>query len=548
MIPHLSMADFSMTLENTSTTPPAATQNAQRQLINATMLVAIGNFSSRLLGLAREVILSNVFGASVAVDAFKIAIIIPRGLYDLLIGGHVNSALIPVLSDYAENQKTDDLWRLVSALMNLAFIVMASLVLVIELLAPHLIRLVASDESSPQIIDEATRLLRITIPALLFLSLFAVLSSLLYALRKFALPAFATFFFNLTIVVVTLGLEERFGITAAAIGWLLGALIQLLLQGIGLRGLGGYLQLVFWHPAIRTIVLLYTPVMFSLALDVLVNRPISYNLASRTGEGSIAYMDWATTLREFPHGLVATAISIAVLPTLARQAADKLNPQAFKETLAFGLRLTLALIIPATIGLIVLATPIVALIFEHGAFTNTDTLLTSLALRLYMVGLPFASLDLLLVFAFYARQDTLTPALIGVVSLAAYMITAIFLLPQYSFFALMIADSVKHLVHATLCAWLLMRRIGWLKGHQLLQTAFRSTIAALVMGIMVTGLLILLRPALDVHTTLNESLLVMGAGLPSAIAYLMLANWLGVKEIQLFFQKATSRLYNKSYD
>jgi putative peptidoglycan lipid II flippase len=382
----------------------------------------------------------------------------------------------------------------------------------------------------------------------LFLSLFAVLSSLLYALRKFAWPAFATFFFNLTIVITTLGLEERFGITAAALGWLLGALIQLLLQGWGLRGLGWRLQAVLWHPAIRTIILLYTPVMASLALDVLVNRPISYNLASRTGEGSIAYMDWATTLREFPHGLVATAISIAVLPTLARQAAERTTQEEFKQTLAFGLRLTLALIIPATIGLLVLATPIVSLIFEHGAFTNTDTLLTSLALRLYMIGLPFASLDLLLVFAFYARQDTLTPAMIGVVSLVAYMVVAIVLLPQYSFFALMIADSVKHLIHAGVCAWLLMRRIGGLRGHHLLQTALLSTLAAAIMGLVVTGLLILLRPYLEPHTTLNEMLLVVGAGLPGVILYFLLANFLGIKEIQLFFQKVTSRLYNRAHD
>ena len=426
----------------------------------ATALVALGNISSRVLGLAREIILSNLFGASAAVDAFKIAIIVPRGLYDLLIGGHVNSALVPVLSDHAENDDNGSLWRLISALLTLVVIVMASLVLAMEIFAPFIVDVVASDEASPEILSEATHLLRITAPALFFLSLFAVISSLLYALQRFTLPAFAASVFNLTVVLVTVIFASEIGVTAAAAGWLLGALIQFGIQWLGLRGTKMRLHLIFWHPAIRTIALLYAPVMFSLALDVLINRPFSYNLASRTGEGSISYMDWATTLMQFPHGLVATAISIAVLPTLSRQAKVQENVGAFKDTLGLGLRLTLALIIPATIGLIVLASPVVALIFEHGEFNSTDTANTAFALRLYLIGLPFASIDLLLVFAFYARQNTLTPAIIGLLSLVAYMVTAIFLLPYYSFFALMIADSVKHLIHAGVSGWLLTRRMG----------------------------------------------------------------------------------------
>ena len=180
------------------------------------------------------------------------------------------------------------------------------------------------------------------------------------------------------------------------------------------------------HPGVRRIGLLYLPVMASLALDVLVNRPFSYNLASRTGEGSISYMSWATTLIQFPQGLVAIAISVAILPTLSRQAANLSDAgfTAFKATLGHGLRLAIVLIIPAAVGLFILAQPVVSLIFEHGKFGPADTAVTALALRLYLLGLPFAAVDLLLVFAFYARQNTLTPALIGLVSLVAYMVVA----------------------------------------------------------------------------------------------------------------------------
>jgi len=401
---------------------------------------------------------------------------------------------------------------------------------------------VASDDSAPEILSQATRLLQITTPALLFLALFAVASSLLYSLRRFTLPAFAAAVFNLTIVIVTAVFAEEIGITAAAFGWLLGAGVQLGMQWFGLRDTHLRLRPVFWHPGIRTIALLYAPVMFSLALDVLINRPFSYNLASGTGEGSISYMEWATTLMQFPHGLVATAISVAVLPTLSRQASEDVQLSAFKDTLALGLRLTLTLIIPATIGLMVLATPVVALIFEHGAFNAHDTSMTALALRLYLVGLPFASVDLLLVFAFYARQDTITPALIGLLSLVAYMVTAIYLLPYYSFFALMIADSIKHLVHSGVSGWLLLRRINGMPDKQLVQTGARALFAAGIMGGVGYVFLDILNPILSGGTLVEELLIVTLVGGTSGILYLALAHWLGIKEISWFFKSLRQRL------
>ena len=123
-------------------------------------------------------------------------------------------------------------------------------------------------------------------------------------------------------------------------------------------------------------------------------------------------MNWATTLIQFPQGLVATAISIAILPTIARQSAQMTEAarRAFKDTLGLGLRLTISLILPAATGLFLLAVPIIGLLFEHGAFVAADTEITANALRVYLIGLPFAAIDLLLVYAFYARKDTLTPA------------------------------------------------------------------------------------------------------------------------------------------
>lgn len=551
-------------------TPPITETQAQTNegVARATGVLALGNIASRVLGLVREIVLTNLFGATAAVDAFNVAILVPKGLYELLIGGHVNGAIIPVLSEVVTLKGRDELWRLVSVLLSVLTMSLAGLVLLLEFAAPLVVQVVGGglDDYTQSL---ATTLLRLTSPALIFMSMFAILSGTLYALRVFTWPAFATAVFNGVIVVVTLMFApaQRFvaiydgtsvnwvlmrpanGITIVALGWLLGSVAYMLLQLPGLRGSRIRLTLNWQHPALGQIGLLYLPVMFSLVMDTLIIRPFSYNLASQTGAGNIATMNWATTLIQFPQGLVATAISIAILPTLSRQAALMLSASetdehsnAFKNTLGLGLRLATTLILPATVGLFVLATPIIDLIFEHGAFTAADTELTALVLRLYLIGLPFAALDLLLVYAFYARQDTLTPAVVGFFSLVIYMVIALLLMPRYGLLSLMIADSVKHMIHATISAYLMHRRMNGLGSQRLLLTASKTGIAAVGMGITA---LILLTPVTFIigdTTLLREFLLVITVGGSSAAVFVLLAYLLKIDEWRWFMHTLVRKL------
>jgi putative peptidoglycan lipid II flippase len=515
----------------------------------ATGVVAAGNITSRVLGLAREIALTNLFGPSAQVDAFNIAVIVPKAFYDLLIGGHVNSALVPVLSDAASqdtDRKKTDFWQLVSVLMSFVSVVVSALVALLWAFAPWVVQLVAGDRSTETLVI-AAQLLRLTGAALLFLSLFAVLSGTLYALRSFTWPAFAGATFNAAIVIITLAAAPAIGIQAAALGWLVGAFAQFALQLPGLRGARLRFTLDWSHPGLRQIALLYAPVMVSLIIDTLVIRLISYRLANSVGEGSISYMNWATTLIQFPHGLVATAISIAILPTLSRQAAavvrgDNDGAQAFRNTLGLGLRLATVLILPATVGLFVLGTPIVALLFEHGAFTAYDTTITVLALRLYLIGLPFAALDLLLIYAFYAQQDTFTPAVIGLVSLTVYMIVALALMPTAGLYSLMIADSVKHLLHALVSGYLLVRRLNGLGDQRLTPTALRALVAALVMGLTGWVLLPWLAPMTASSGLLGEIALVLGSGMACITVFVGMALALQIEELRWLVGMVWARL------
>ncbi len=541
--------DSSPNLIAVEATPTQEETNAG--VARASSIIALGNLAGRILGLVREIALTNLFGASRAVDALKVASTVPTGFYDLLIGGHVNSAIIPVLSEVVTREGKQALWGLVSVLLSLVSVALALLLLVIHFLAPGVIGIIGSGFDG-QKAALATDLLRLLTPSLMFMSLFAIASGTLYALRSFTWPAFAGVVFNGCVVLATIVLSPPLqllsqvtfegvhwfvgrpdsGIAAAAFGWLLGSLAQLLLQLPGMRGARLRFTINWRHPAVKQISKLYAPVMFSLIMDILLIRPFSYSLASQTGDGSIGYMNWATTLIQFPQGLVASAISVAILPTLARQAAllTEESSRAFRDTLGLGLRLAITLILPATIGLMVLAQPIIALLFQHGAFTAHDTAMTAMTLRLYLIGLPFAAVDLLLVYAFYARQDTFTPALIGAFSLGMYMLVAVWLFPRMGLFSLMIADSMKHIIHALVSAYLLRRRIGGYGEQRLLATLSRTGLAAGAMGLAAGLVIPPLSGVFGATTLVNEILLVSLAGGISSAVYVLLALGLGVHE------------------
>jgi putative peptidoglycan lipid II flippase len=540
---------------NTLMPNPTAQQEATNASVaGATGILALGNIASRVLGLVREKALAYFFGASASIDAFRLAVIIPQTFYDLLIGGHVNGAIVPVFSEIVTLKGRDELWKVVNILFSMLLVIVSAIVIGIQIFAPYLVRLTGSGYDA-HTLALAAHLLRVTSPALIFLALFAIFSGTLYALNNFTWPAFAGVMFNACIVLTTLFLvppiqvvmrddgnylspitlgRPHDAVIAAAIGWTLGAIVQMSLQMIGLRMSKLRFTINWRHPALRRIALLYAPVMFSLIMDTLVIRFFSYNLASQTGiEGGLQYMSLATTLIQFPQGLVATAISLAVLPTLAAQAAliKGEGLRAYRDTLGLGLRLATTLIIPATLGLFVLAHPITQLLFEGGEFLAADTVITVHALRLYLIGLPFAAIDLLLVYAFYARKDTLTPALIGVFSHFVYIVTVLLLFARFNLFSLMIADSVKHVVHATVSAFFLRRRLDGFGQQRLLLTAFKTLLASSVMGLVGWQTLPLLSNIIGMDNSLHQAALVLIATALCGTVFFALAALLRIEEL-----------------
>jgi putative peptidoglycan lipid II flippase len=450
-------------------------------------IVAVANIVSRVLGMLRDQVKSYYFGASSQVSAFDLATKVTVMFYDLLAGGMVSSALVPVFSEYAQPARRRELWQVASFLLTLTVVVLAIFTILGELFASQIAWLIGGGQS-PEALALTTQLLRITLPAMLFLNLAGILSGLLYALKRFTLPAFNSSIFNLSIVLVTIIFAKRWGVYALAVGLLLGALAQVLLQLPALRD-SQLRPLLDWkHPALQKIARLYLPIAVGLVVD-LVSRTLSYRLATETGPNSVAWMGYATTLMQFPLGLTSTAVAVAILPTLSRQAQEIRshgNHNEFLATLAQGIRLVLVLIIPATVGLFVLAKPIIVLIFEHGEFTRASTDMTAFVLHLYLLGVIWAAVDLLLVNAFYAQQDAWTPAMVGLVCVAIYLAVALLpaLLRPLQLQDLMIANAVQLTCHTIIMAWLLQRRVGGLGGHGLTSLTAKALIASLAMGLL----------------------------------------------------------------
>ena len=308
----------SLHLENRSTIAKAAG------------IIMLGNIISRLLGLVREQVIAALFGTRIATDIFVVASTVPTMVYDLLVSGAISAALIPVFTSYADKRDREELGRIISVVMSMATVALALVVAFLILVAPLLVDVLGAgfDEKARAL---TTYLVRLMLPSVLFMGTAGILTAALYARQSFALPAFSVAIFNLGIILAGVLLAGRLHVSSLVIGVLLGTMLQVAIQLPGMKDIRLRPAFDLSHPAVKTILKLYAPVALGLIVSnmgVIIDR----YLASQTGEGSLAAMRFATTLVQFPLGLVATATSFAVLPPLSRQAAGVAGGRGDGET------------------------------------------------------------------------------------------------------------------------------------------------------------------------------------------------------------------------
>lgn len=515
-----------------------------RRVSRAAILMSIGNVASRALGLVREMTKSYYFGAGGAVSAFDVATQVPTMLNDQLVGGMLSSSLVPVFSGYARSEDREELWHVFSQVFTIISLFLVVLVIFLELAAPWVARVLGRG-LAPEYLDLATSMIRITSPAVFLLNIAGLFSAILYAMQRFRFPAFTSAVYNATMVaVIILYGRSSLGTKSLAVGLLVATLAQAASQIPGLRGIRpqGRRELPFQlkglfplHPALLQMAKLYLPIGAGLLVDQAAVA-LSFNLASRTGPSGIAWMKYAATLIQFPLGLVVTAVSVAILPTLSRFAADD-DETSFRATLAQGLRLVLILVLPAAVGLLVMAEPLVAVALQRGEFMRVDTLATAQVLRLSILGLVFAALDQPLIFAFYARKDTWTPALVGIGTVVFYVIIALLPLQFHEprLWELILANSFKLMAHALLMLLLFTRKVGDLRPYRVGHTTLIALGASLAMIIPMLVLLRGLEPLVP-SGSLGYLMRIGATTGGGALVYFALMRLLSVEEIGLIRQ------------
>lgn len=450
----------------------AAPSSLQAGIMRAATIILLGNILSRVVGFARDIAIGTIYGAEGPVSGYITALKVQTSVYDLLISGVISAAFIPVFSELRDRR--EEFGRVASTVLSATVVVMVIATLLTEAFAVPLIGLLAGGQT--QVNDTAVPALRLMAPAILFLGISGVLTALLYAKQRFIYPAFTPVVFNAGIVLAALALHAPLGITALVVGVLLGAVGQVVLQLNGLKGIRIRALFERHNPYVRRIGRLYIPV----ALGLIVTQAqvfLDLHLQNSTGSSSAAWLYYGTRIYQLPLGFVATAMSLASLPTLS-----VLEGRAYLETLTRGLKIVAMLIMPAVILLAVLGTPIIALSLHHGQFKPTDVVNTVAGLQFYLPGLFFAAVDQLLIFAFYAKNDTKTPVIVGVISIGGYGLAALLGLNVFhlGFRGLALADSVKQFVHAAIMFVLLWRWQGGLAGFGMSRLAVKVAVASAV--------------------------------------------------------------------
>lgn len=387
-------------------------------------IVALAVMFSRVLGLARELILAALFGAGRGMDAYITAFRAPNLLRDLFAEGALSVAFVTVFSKVSVEKGVGAAWDLARKMATLTLVFM-SIVTALGIIFSGPLLSVLAPGFDPEKSAFAIELTRIMFPFILLVSLAALVMGMLNSRNVFGMPAMASSFFNIGSIVggvaVAWLIDPAFGprsLVGIAVGTLIGGLLQLVVQLPSLRKVGFKFAFDFaWNdPQVRRVLILMLPAVIA-ASAVQVNVMINSVFASFLGDGAVSWLSYAFRLMQLPLGIFGVAIATVTLPAVSKIAAGG-DMAHFRETLGKALRLALFLTLPATVGLVVMSDEIIGLIYQRGKFSVNDTLQTGAALKFYAAGLMAYSCIKVLSPAFYALDRKWTPMTVSFVSIA----------------------------------------------------------------------------------------------------------------------------------
>jgi len=516
----------------------------------AAILVALSSLVSRLLGVLRDHILAGQFGAGATLDAYYAAFRVPDLIFNLLVLGALSAGLIPVFTCLVKDFKgtltnlfgleNTEAWRLINNILNLILISLGVLSALGIIFADPIIRTVIAPGFSPAMQARTAELSRIMFLSPIILAISSIFSGVLQTFKRFFVYSLAPIMYNIGIIGGALFLVPIWGINGLAWGVVFGALLHMLIQLPAVFALGykyrPFLDLRDVH--LRKILMMMVPRTLSLAVSQL-NLVVITVIASGLASGSLTVFNLANNLQYFPIGIFGVSFAIAAFPSLAAATFDN---KKLVRNFSWTIRQILFFIVPSTILLLVLRAQIVRVVLGSGNFTWQDTMLTFTTLGFFSVSLFAQATAPLLIRVFYVKEDSTTPFVIGIISVVAERIIALYLVNRMGVGGLALAFSLANILNFILLWLMLHLRLGDLNEGKILLSVLKFSLAGLVCGFVAQEMKGIIWPAIDMTRFLGVLVQGAAAGICGLLVYAIVCALLRSEEMASFISSAKSRL------
>jgi putative peptidoglycan lipid II flippase len=458
-------------------------EKEHKQLTKNAGKTAFGTMLSRILGYIRDMLVANLFGAGIFADAFYAAFRIPNLFRRLLGEGSFSAAFIPVFSEYLNTKEKSETQKFLNAVFTALFLVLLIVSVLGMFFAPVLVKIIAwgftNDPEKMQLTIELTRLM---FPFILFICLAAFLLAVLNTLYSFFLPALAPSALSVCEIFYILAFAPLFSaesqIKGLAVSVIAGGTIHFLIQYPKLKNLGWNLKFNFnlKHPGIKKIAFLMIPSLIGLSVDQ-INSFVDTICASFLDGGSITALYYSNRVMQLPLAIFGLAFASVSLPAMSKAYAQK-DMTMLKNSLNYSIRFTVFVLLPAAAGLMAVGLPIIRLLFEHGKFDFSASLITNKALFFYSIGLPAYAMAKIFANAFYAFQDTRTPVKTAIWAMILHVILCIILMYPMGVSGLALATALASYFNMFLLILYLRKRIGKLGLMKIIFSGLRASVAA----------------------------------------------------------------------
>jgi len=455
--------------------------NIHRQsILQATFILTAVAFLSRILGFLREVVIASTFGARAITDAYLVAQVLPVTLAGL-VGGALTTVFIPVFLEERERNGEEKAWYAANTILSVSVIYLIISLILSYLLTEPFLKLIAPGFPKDRL-ELAILLTRLILPSLLFHGTLGILTGLSQAYKQFLIPAIGGLLYNICMILSILLLGRTLPPLSLALGNVLGVFLQVLLLFLYLKNRLPYIKwhIDFSHPAVKKTFYLMIPILLGTSVSYL-NTIIDRIFASGLTEGSISALNFSARVKDLPISLFAGSISVAIYPTTSELVVEGRNDRII-DLLNKAIRFTWIIVIPASIGLIVLDREIISLLFERGAFDSRATILTAGALRYYSLSLFASSVNPIIARTFYSFQDTVTPVVVSFLAIGLNICLNAILVRIMAHLGLALATSISSMFYFILLLFLLRKKLGPVGGKRLISDFLKIISASLVMG------------------------------------------------------------------